>query len=293
METHKIKTIVEALPYIKKFRGKTFVIKYGGSIFKMEKSKKAFIKDIVLLTFVGINIIIVHGGGPNISQMLDKLGIKTEFIKGLRVTDEETMEVVEMVLSGKINKKIAADLCKNGVNAIGISGADGNLIIATKKYLKEGKEKINIGNVGEIVNVNQNLLNDLIDKGYLPVISPIGYDNEGNVYNVNADYAAAAISSSLKCEKLIYLTDVKGLYKDIEDSNSFISSITIDEINEYIRTGVINGGMLPKMECCIKAIKGGTKDVHLIDGRLEHSLLLEIFTDKGIGTMIKGGVNNG
>ncbi|MCT4606587.1 MAG: acetylglutamate kinase [Marinisporobacter sp.] len=292
MDYEKVAVLIEALPYIKKFSGKTFVIKYGGSIMKNIEVKKAFIEDVVLLKLVGINIVIVHGGGPNISNWLSKLEIKTNFIKGLRVTDEKIMEVVEMVLSGKINKSIVGELCSHGINAVGISGRDNHLIEATKKYLYEGNEKIDIGYVGEVVSVNEQLLNDLLNTGYIPVISPIGCDQEGNSYNINADYVASAVASVLKGEKLILLTDVEGLYKDIDDSSTFISSIHVEKIKEYIKTGVILGGMIPKMQCCIEAIENGTKNIHLIDGREEHSLLLEIFTDKGMGTMIKGGEQN-
>lgn len=292
MDYQKVAILIEALPYIKKFSGKTFVIKYGGSIMKNIEAKKAFIEDVVLLKLVGINVVIVHGGGPNISNWLSKLEMKTNFIKGLRVTDEKTMEVVEMVLSGKINKSIVGELCSHGVKAVGVSGSDNHLIKATKKYLYEGNEKIDIGYVGEVVSVNEQLLNDLLNTEYIPVISPIGCDEEGNSYNINADYVASAVASVLKAEKLILLTDVEGLYKDMNDPSTFISSIYIEKIKEYIRTGVILGGMIPKMQCCIEAIENGTKNIHLIDGRESHSLLLEIFTDKGMGTMIKGGEKN-
>lgn len=292
MANQKIDILIEALPYIKKFTGKTFVIKYGGSIMKNMDAQKAFIEDVVLLKLVGINIVIVHGGGPNISNWLNKLDIKTKFIKGLRVTDEKIMEVVEMVLSGNVNKGITADLCKHGIDAVGISGRDNNLICAKKKYLYEKEEKIDIGYVGEVVSVNTKILIDLLEGGYLPVISPIGCDGEGNVYNINADYVASSVSGVLNSEKFILLTDVEGLYKDINDPSSFISSINIEEIKKYIQKKVIIGGMIPKMECCIEAIENGTKNVHLIDGREKHSLLLEIFTNEGMGTMIKGGEKN-
>ncbi|KXG75223.1 acetylglutamate kinase [Thermotalea metallivorans] len=282
--------LVEALPYIKKFRGKTFIIKYGGSIMNNEEAKKAFIEDVVLLKLVGIHLIIVHGGGPNISAMLKQLDIESKFIDGLRVTDQKAMEVVEMVLSGSINKSIAADLCRHGICALGISGRDGNLIQARKKYLYKEEEKIDIGYVGEVVSVNKKLLTDLLEKEQLPVISPVGCDEEGNIYNINADYVASAVSSVLEAEKLILLTDIGGIYKDIQDPASFISFATVDEMKRYIEEGIIKGGMIPKAECCIEAIERGTKNVHLIDGRREHSLLLEIFTNDGIGTMIRGGV---
>lgn len=292
MSYEKISILMEALPYIKKFKGKTFVIKYGGSIMQNEKSKKAFIEDIVLMKFVGINIVIVHGGGPDISKFLKKLDIDSNFIKGLRVTDKDAVEVVEMILSSKINKEITSKLCSHDISSVGISGRDGNLIEAKKKYIFENGKKLDIGYVGDVKNINKKLLIDLLEKDHLPVVSPIGSDLEGNTYNVNADYVASHISACLKAEKLILLTDVKGIYKDLNDESSFISSISIDKIREYIKLGIIKGGMIPKMECCINAIEGGTKNIHLLDGRKEHSLLLEIFTNNGIGTMIKGGIKN-
>lgn len=284
----KVKALIEALPYIKKFSKKTFVIKYGGSIMNNENAKNAFIEDVVLLNLVGINVIIIHGGGPNISSLLEKLAIKSEFINGLRVTDEATMEVVEMVLSGKVNKEISGELCKHGINALGISGRDGNLIKAKKVYGQVGGKEVDLGFVGEVEEVNKVFINDLLEGGYLPVISPVGADYSGNIYNINADYAAAAISSALKAEKLILLSDVEGLYKDFNDKSTFISEATCVEIQGYMYEGSITGGMIPKMQCCIQAIQEGTKDVHVIDGRKEHSLLLEVFTDDGSGTMIKG-----
>lgn len=284
----KVKILIEALPYIKKFSGKTFVIKYGGSIMNNAEAKKAFIEDVVLLKLVGINVIIVHGGGPNISSMLEKLNIPTEFINGLRVTDEHTMEVVEMVLSGKINKEIAGELCKHGIHSLGLSGRDSDILKAKKTHAYQGEEKVDLGYVGEVDAINKVVLEDLLQKGYVPVLSPVGADYSGNIYNINADYAAAAISSELKAEKLILLSDVEGLYKDINDPTTFISEATCVEVQGYMYEGAISGGMIPKMQCCIQAIQEGTKDVHVIDGRKEHSLLLEVFTDAGSGTMIRG-----
>ncbi|MDK2918871.1 MAG: acetylglutamate kinase [Candidatus Petromonas sp.] len=286
----KIQILMEALPYIKKFSGKTFVIKYGGSIMKNEEAKKAFIEDIVLMKLVGIKIVIVHGGGPNISELLEKLNIETKFVSGLRVTDEQTMEVVEMVLSGKVNKNLTRELCSHGIKAMGISGIDGNLIEAKPKDMYKEGIKIDLGCVGEVANVNTKLLIELLENEYLPVISPVGSDINGGVYNINADYVASAISSALEAEKLIFLTDIKGIYRDINDPSSFVSKLSIKEAQKYIDEGIIQGGMIPKTECSIKAIQSGTKNVHLIDGRMNHSLLLEIFTDDGIGTMIKGGI---
>ncbi|MFA5527777.1 MAG: acetylglutamate kinase [Peptostreptococcales bacterium] len=284
----RVDVLIEALPYIKRFSGKTFVIKYGGSIMNNEAAKKAFIEDVVLLKLVGINIVIVHGGGPDISSMLKKLDIGTQFINGLRVTDEATMEVVEMVLSGKINKDLVGEFCKHGMHCMGISGRDSNLIIAKKMYTFINEEKIDIGYVGEVEKINIHVINDMISKGYVPVVSPVGADDAGNIYNINADYVAGAIASELKAEKFILLSDIEGLYRDLEDKSSFISEVTSLEIQQYIHEGIISGGMIPKMECCIDAIKNGVQDVHVISGKNEHSLLLEIFTDSGSGTMIRG-----
>lgn len=285
----KVDMLMEALPYIKKFNGKTFVIKLGGSIMKNETAQKAFIKDIVLMKLIGINLIIVHGGGPRISESLEMIGKKSSFVNGLRVTDKKTMKIVEMVLAGQINKEITFRINNQGVKAVGISGKDGNFIRAKKKYVYSENEEIDIGFVGEVEQININFLNDLIDKDYIPVIAPIGFDTRGNSYNINADYVASSVSSEIKAEKLILLTDVEGLYKDFDDKSTFISSLNSDEATELISQEIIKGGMLPKLECCISAIENGTKSVHMIDGRKDHSMLLEIFTDNGIGTMIKKG----
>jgi len=289
MDNIRTTILLEALPYIKKFREKTFVIKYGGSIMNNQEAKKAFIEDVVLMRLVGINIVIVHGGGPNISHFLDKLNIETKFINGLRVTNREAMEIVEMVLSGKVNKGLVGEICSHDISAIGLSGIDGSLIEAKQKYIYVENKKIDLGFVGEVVNINQRILIDLIEKGQIPVISPIGFDKLGNTYNINADYVASSISSALNAEKLILLTDIDGILKDYNDPSTLISKITIPELKDYIKEGIIKGGMIPKAECCIEAIEQGTKNVHLIDGRKSHSLLLEIFTKEGIGTMIEGG----
>ncbi len=289
MNEQKVAILVEALPYIKEFAGKTFVIKFGGSIMSNEKSKNAFMEDIALLNLVGINLAIVHGGGPYISKTLKDMNIESEFISGLRVTSKEAIKVVEMVLSGLVNKELSSNICRQGITGVGLSGKDANLIEAKKKYLYKDGEKIDLGYVGEVTKVNTNFLSNIIEKHHIPVISPIGGDNEGNTYNINADFVAAAISGELKAEKLILLTDVEGIYKDINNPASLISIIKTNEIKGYIEDEVIIGGMLPKVECCIKALEGGTKRVHLIDGRKEHSLLLEIFTNRGIGTMIEIG----
>ncbi|SJZ84295.1 acetylglutamate kinase [Garciella nitratireducens] len=291
MTEEKISILIEALPYIKKFSGKTFVIKYGGSIMQNEKAQKTFIQDVALLNFVGIHTVIVHGGGPKISNLLEQLKIQSDFIDGLRVTTQETIDIVEMILSGNINKNLTSQICQYGINAIGISGKDSNLITVEKKYLYKNGQKIDIGYVGNIININEAFLEELIQKNLVPIISPIGCDKMGKTYNINADTVAGAVSSALKAEKLILLTDVEGIYKNMNDPSSLLSLITLDEIDQYIEQKIISGGMIPKIQCCIEAIKHGTRGVHLIDGRREHSLLLEIFTHKGIGTMIKKGVN--
>lgn len=279
------------LSYTSKFKNKIFVIKYGGSILNDKELQNFFIEDIKLLKDIGIKVVIVHGGGPNISSYLSKLNVKSEFINGLRVTNSCTMEVVEMVLSGSVNKDIVCSLCKSNLKAIGLSGKDNLLIEARKKYLKIDNENIDIGFVGDIKKINKTILEDLISKDYIPVIAPIGCDTLGNSYNINGDYAAAAIASSLNAEKLILITDVKGVYRDINDKNSLISSLTLDEIQKYIDEEVIREGMIPKMECATYAIKNNVQAIHLIDGKVEHSLLLEVFTPQGIGTMIGGNEN--
>lgn len=277
----------KAEAHMEKFKGKTFVVKYGGSILNDEEAKQAFIEDIIFMKNLGINIVIVHGGGPEINKWLKKTGIESKFEKGLRVTDEATMEIVEMVLSGHVNKLLSSTLSRLGVNAIGISGRDGNLIEAEKKYLveKDGT-KTDIGFVGEIININANILESLLKENLLPVVSPVAADKEGNAYNINADIAASFISAALKSEKLIVLTDVEGVYKDFEDKSTLIPSLTVNEIKKYIEEGIFNGGMIPKMECCMQAIERGTKNVHLIDGRKKHSLIIDVIY--GSGTSIIG-----
>ncbi len=282
----KAKTLVEAIPYIKEFSGKTFVIKYGGSAMIDEKVKKLLIKDIVLFKLLGINIVIVHGGGPFIKEALDRVNKESHFIDGLRVTDGETMEIVEMVLSGKINKEIANSIQANGIQSLGISGKDGNILKAKKKEIENG----DLGFVGDIVSVDTSLIDIMIKNDFVPVISPVAKDENFHTYNINADYAAAEIASSLEAQKLIFITDIKGVMEDIDDENSLIPLMDLKLAKENIENNVIKGGMIPKVECCIKAVENGTKQVHIIDGRMEHSILLEIFTNEGIGTMfIKGG----
>ena len=284
----KAEILIEALPYIEQFTGKTFVIKYGGSLMENDELKKKFIEDVALLKLVGINIVIVHGGGKRINAMLDKVNLDVKFEKGQRVTDENVIGIVEMVLSGQINKDLSASLSAHGLNAVGLSGRDSGLLMAEKNFsIEENGEKRDIGFVGNITEVNKILLQDLINAGYVPIISPVASGYRGEIFNVNADYAAGAVSGALNAEKLILLSDIKGLYKDINDESSFISEINISRVKEYINKGLISGGMIPKLECCINAIEKGTKEVVIIDGRVAHSLLIEIFTAAGSGTMVK------
>ncbi|SHF83381.1 N-acetylglutamate kinase [Caldanaerobius fijiensis DSM 17918] len=277
----KANILVEALPYIKNFRGKTFVIKYGGNAMVNEKLKQMVMKDIVLLKLVGINPVVVHGGGPEINDMLKKLNKKPQFVNGLRVTDRETMEVVEMVLTGKVNKEIVSFINSYGGKAIGLSGKDGGLITA-EKDLTNG----DIGFVGYVKAVNTEIIDLLVKQGYIPVIAPVAIGEDGETYNINADTVAGEIAGSLGAEKLIMLTDVEGIYKNYADKNSLISSLDIETALRYIDDRIIDGGMIPKVLCCINAIKKGVKTTHIIDGRMPHSILLEIFTDEGIGTMV-------
>lgn len=279
----KAKVLVEALPYIKEFYGKTVVIKYGGSAMIDDMIKETVIQDIILMKLVGINPVIVHGGGPDINKALKQMDKQSEFVNGLRVTDRETMEIVEMVLAGKVNKSIVSHIQNQGINAVGISGKDG-ATLQTEKKLVNGMD---VGFVGEVVNVNTKLITTLIEQDFIPVIAPIGIDKEGNSYNINADYAAVAVAGALNAQKLVFLTDVEGVLKDVSDSSSIISRLSIKDVDQYIKNGIISGGMIPKVDCCVQGVKKGVKTVHILDGRVEHCLLLEIFTQKGVGTMIE------
>lgn len=278
----KARILVEALPYIKKFHKKTVVIKYGGNAMINDELKEAVIQDIVLMQLVGMRPIIVHGGGPDINQMMDALNLETKFINGQRYTDEKTMEVVEMVLVGKVNCSIVGYLNKNGGNAIGLSGADAQLLTAHKKF----SNGVDLGNVGEIEAVNTDLLNSLLEQGYIPVISPVAVGRDGESYNVNADLVAGKVAAAIGAEKLVLLTDVEGLYEDYTDKNSLISVLPTSKVEKLKRAGVITGGMLPKIDCCVQAVEEGVGSVHILDGCVLHTILLEIFTDEGIGTMV-------
>lgn len=277
----KAQTLIEALPYIQKFNGKKIVVKYGGSAMLDEGLKYNVIKDVALLKLVGLKPIIVHGGGKEISKWVEMIGKEPEFINGLRVTDKETMEIAEMVLS-KVNKGLVQMMQKLGVNAVGISGKDAGLMTVTKKF-PGGKD---IGYVGEVKCVNSGILDTLIDNDFIPVIAPIGSSEEFESYNVNADDAACAVAKAISAEKLVFLTDIEGVFVDPNDKNTLISEMDIKEAKIFIEKGVVGGGMLPKLTNCIDAIENGVSRVHVLDGRVEHCLLLEFFTEKGIGTAI-------
>jgi acetylglutamate kinase len=285
----KAEILIEALPYIRNFYGKTFVIKYGGSAQVEDKLKEYFAKDIATLNFIGIGTVIVHGGGPKISAIMEKMGKKPEFIQGQRVTDEETMDIVEMVLGGLVNKEIVSLINNYGGKAVGLSGKDGGLINAKKKLLKKSavagiEEIVDIGLVGEVTHVDPHILISLKKDGFIPIISPVGVGPKGETLNINADYVAASIASALRSEKLILLTDVPGI---MDKKNKIISTLRKQQIKKFIEDKTITGGMLPKVQACLKAIDGGVSKTHIIDGRVPHCLLLEIFTKEGIGTEIQ------
>ncbi|MBD3184166.1 acetylglutamate kinase [Candidatus Poribacteria bacterium] len=276
----KADVLIEALKYIKGFYGKTIVVKYGGNAMVDDILKEKVILDIVLMKYVGMNPVVIHGGGPKISQMMDRVGKKAEFVQGLRVTDADTMELAEMVL-GKISKDIVALINQHGAKAVGISGKDAGLIKAEKC-----RTDIDIGFVGDVVEIDPRIINVLDREGFIPVISSIGICEKGQTYNINADSVAGEIAGALKAEKLILLTDVRGIMKDKKDEKTLVSSLKISDIDQLKEDGIISGGMLPKVEACVTALKGGVKKTHIVDGRISHSLLLEIFTDSGIGTQI-------
>ena len=287
----KAGTLIEALPYIQEFYGKTIVIKYGGNAMINEELKHKVMEDVSLLKYVGMRPVIVHGGGPDITQFLKKVGKQSAFVSGLRVTDEETVEIAEMVLDGKVNSDIVNMLNCRGVKAVGLSGKDAGLIRASKKlatvYDEAGKQaNVDIGYVGQVAAIDTSILDTLLDNGYIPVIAPIGVGDDGESYNINADYVAAEIAGALKAEKLLLLTDTEGVYKDFEDKDTFISTLTVAEAKKYIKTGIISGGMIPKIEACLKSIESGTNKVHIIDGRQPHSIILELLTSSGIGTQV-------
>ncbi|URA10948.1 acetylglutamate kinase [Thermospira aquatica] len=279
----KARVIMEALPYIREFSKKTVVIKYGGNAMESPQLKELVMQDIALLKLVGINVVIVHGGGPAISEMMQRLGKEPKFVDGYRYTDEETMEITEMVLSGLINKELVAAVNAHGIKAVGLSGKDNRLILAKKKGPKD------IGMVGEIISIQPEVVQTLIASDYVPVISPVGVGEDGKTYNINADIAAGEIAIALKAYKLIYMTDIRGIYEDINDENSFLSTVNETAINRLKKEKKISEGMIPKIDSALKAVKQGVEKVHIIDGRIEHSLLLELLTDAGIGTEIARG----
>ena len=286
---NEIDVLIEALPYIKKFHDKKILIKYGGHAMVDEKAMTSTARDTVLLKYVGMKPLIVHGGGPDISNYMDKLGKESKFIQGLRVTDEETMEIIEMVLAGKISSDIVSEIIKHDGDAIGLSGIDSSLIYAHKKGVSKHEstgEEVDLGLVGEVDRINSHLLQMFVDNDYIPVISPIGIAEDGTSLNLNADTAAGEVASSVGAEKLIILTDVPGVLRDPSDPSTLIQKIRISEIPQLIEEGIISGGMIPKIETCVKAIENGVKSCHIIDGRKEHAMLYEIFTTNGIGTMI-------
>ena len=277
----KASVLIEALPYIQKFNRKIIVVKYGGSAMSNEELQRNVIKDVTLLKLVGFKPIIVHGGGKAISKWVGKVGKEARFVNGLRVTDEETMEIAEMVL-GRVNKNLVTMVEELGVKAVGISGKDGGLLKVDKKYA-DGQD---IGFVGDIKEVDPKVLYDLLEKDFLPIVAPVGLDDDFNNYNINADDAACAIAKAVGADKLVFLTDIEGLYKDINDKSSFISRLTAGQAEELINGGIIGGGMLPKLNNCTSAIRNGVNRVHILDGRVPHCLLLEIFTNEGVGTAI-------
>ncbi|MCH5338855.1 MAG: acetylglutamate kinase [Acetatifactor sp.] len=277
----KAEVLIEALPYIQRFNRKIIVVKYGGSAMSNEELQKNVIKDVTLLKLVGFKPIIVHGGGKEISRWVEKVGKEAKFVNGLRVTDDETMEIAEMVL-GRVNKSLVTMVQELGVRAVGVSGKDGGLLKVEKKYA-DGQD---IGFVGDIREVDAKVLYDLLDNDFLPIVAPIGLDDNYNTYNINADDAACAIAKAVGADKLVFLTDIEGLYRDINDKSTFISRLTATEADNLIDSGIIGGGMLPKLNNCTSAIRNGVSRVHILDGRVPHCLLLEIFTKQGIGTAI-------
>ncbi len=277
----RAEVLTQALPYIKRYNGKIVVVKYGGNAMINEKLKQQVMEDIVLLWLIGIKIVLVHGGGPEISDLMTRLGKKAEFVDGLRVTDKETVDIVQMVLAGKVNKTLVNLLEMKGGRAMGISGMDGRLIEAEIKDER-------LGYVGKITNVNITPINDLLEKGYIPVVSTVGCDRQGNSFNINGDTAAAFIAGALKAERLIMMTDIAGILQDRDDPSTLIPDVTIDEAEELKAEGVVSGGMVPKVDCCVQALKKGVENVVIMDGRVPHSILMEILTDEGAGTMVMG-----
>ncbi len=278
----RAEVLTQALPYIKRYTGKVVVVKYGGNAMVNEQLKKQVMEDIVLLWLIGVKVVLVHGGGPEITELMDKLGKKPTFVEGLRVTDKETVDIVQMVLAGKVNKTLVNMLEMNGGKAMGISGMDGRLIEAKVKDER-------LGYVGSITKIHIDPVIDLLEKGYIPVISTVGCDKEGNTYNINGDTAAAYIAGALGAERLIMMTDIAGILRDKDDPSTLIPEISLDEADRLYKEGIISGGMIPKVDCCVEAINKGVKNVIIMDGRVPHSILMELLTDEGAGTMVTGG----
>ena len=273
--------LIQAMPYIQKNYGKTIVVKYGGNAMQSEELKQAVMDDIVLMQLVGINVVLVHGGGPEINEMLIKTGKKSKFVNGLRVTDKETIDIVQQVLAGKVNKSLVQHLTQSGGRAIGLCGLDGKMLMASKIDSED-----DLGFVGEIESVNPLIIMDSLKNGYIPVISTIAGGKNGEVFNINADLAAARIAAKLGAKKLILMTDVRGLLRDIHDDSTLISTVNVSDVPSLKNEGIIQGGMIPKIDCCVEAVRSGVGRAHILDGRLKHSILLELFSDEGIGTML-------
>ena len=281
MDTSKrAKVLIQAMPYIKKYVGETIVVKYGGNAMINEDLKSAVMSDLVLMQLVGINVVLVHGGGPEINAMLNAVGKESRFENGMRVTDQETIDIVQMVLAGKVNKSLVQLLESHGGRALGLCGLDGRLLMAEKLI-----SSVDLGFVGEIKEVNPQPLENAMQNGYIPIVATVAGGYDGNVYNINADLAAAQIAAKLGAKKLILMTDIRGLLRDVNDDESLISVVNVSEVPMLKRDGIIKGGMIPKIDCCVEAVRNGVNRAHIIDGRLEHSILLELFSDEGIGTM--------
>ncbi len=282
----KARVLMEALPYIKDYYGKTVVVKFGGNAMENADLKEKFASDIVLMRYVGMNPVIVHGGGPQVTEYMERLSLEVRFVDGHRVTDSSTMEIAKMVLVGKVNKEIVSMINRHGTLAVGLSGEDGNLLMARKKSHAVGKEQIDLGFVGEVAAVNPAILNNLMKEEFIPVVASIGGDESGQSYNINADLVAGSLASALKADKLIYLTDVDGIYRDLDDASSLIPELNSREAVRLIGEGGLGSGMLPKIESCIEALRGGVRRAHIINGTVDHALLLELYTDAGVGTMV-------
>ena len=276
----RAQVLVQALPYIQKYAGQTVVVKYGGNAMISQQLKSAVMSDIVLMQLVGINVVLVHGGGPEINQMLQKIGKESKFVGGMRVTDAETIDIVQMVLAGKVNKSLVQHLEAHGGKALGLCGLDSRMLMAQKLASAQ-----DLGFVGEITEVNPTVIEDAIEKGYVPIISTVAGGYKGDVFNINADIAAAQIASKIGACKLILMTDIRGLLRDKEDENTLIPVVNVSDVPSLKREGIISGGMIPKIDCCVEAVRQGVKRAHIIDGRIAHSILIEMFSDEGIGTM--------